>query len=315
MRLLRLMLKVLLLLVLGVLMLTGCREKNPEKERVLQADEILIYGTDAAGKVLVEMTANANLKGMSTEEKVGYLLQLLEEAGDAETVFPVLPKGIIEKVEITVPEETRLPRAEITLNESYLKMDPVQRALCKAGIAGVLLEHAALEGIDLKVQDTVIDTMEAGKIMLPNNDAGNLYNETIRATLYFADEERQKLLAEQRELELSMTDTLPMAVMQALIEGPAKEDHRPLMPNGTRVNDISVEDGICYVDLSSEFQINHEGTEILEMLTIYSVVDSLSNVNGIEAVQILIDGQRVDTFKGYIALDHFLERNSEIIGD
>ena len=101
--------------------------------------------------------------------------------------------------------------------------------------------------------------------------------------------------------------------MKALIEGPKEEGHLPTIPDGTKVTDIVLEEGVCYVDLSAEFQLNHEGTEQLEKLTIYSVVNSLSSVRQIDQVQFLINGEKVPYYKSYVQIDHFLQPDMELV--
>ena len=67
-----------------------------------------------------------------------------------------------------------------------------------------------------------------------------------------------------------------------------------------------IKDNVCYVDLSAEFQKNHLGGEKSEILTIYSIVNSLQNVSGVRYVQFLIEGERVEYYKSYVELDGFL---------
>ncbi len=135
----------------------------------------------------------------------------------------------------------------------------------------------------------------------------------VMARVYFLDPDKEVLTGEDRLLVLGPAEEMSLAIMKALIEGPEEEGHLPVMPRDTKLIDVRVDQGICSVDLSSEFQINHEGTELLEKLTVYAIVNSLTESGEIDKVQILIEGKQVETYKAYLALDHLLERDESLI--
>ena len=84
--------------------------------------------------------------------------------------------------------------------------------------------------------------------------------------------------------------------MKLLLEGPKNENLEKVMPEGTKVNKIELKNGIIYIDLSKEFIENHKGTIEEETLTIYSIVNTLTSLNEIEAVKIQIDGKEDSAF-------------------
>jgi hypothetical protein len=61
--------------------------------------------------------------------------------------------------------------------------------------------------------------------------------------------------------------------------------------------------GDAYVDLSHEIITGHPGGSLNEALTVYTIVNALTNnVREITGVQILVDGKQVDTLAGHIDL-------------
>ena len=82
------------------------------------------------------------------------------------------------------------------------------------------------------------------------------------------------------------------------------------VPAGTEINEIMIKDKVCYLDLSAEFQKNQSGGPREEALTIYSIVNSLTELPNIQYVQFLIDGQRVETYKTEVKLGSFLSPNA-----
>ena len=99
-------------------------------------------------------------------------------------------------------------------------------------------------------------------------------------------------------------------VVEQLIEGP-EEDANPTIPASTKVQNVVVEDGVCYVNLSEAF-LNSE-YDVTAQVCIYSLVNSLSELTGLNKVQILINGETVTSFRDIISLEDSLERNLDII--
>ncbi len=124
------------------------------------------------------------------------------------------------------------------------------------------------------------------------------------AHLYFADRQNSFLKSEQRVVSRSDDSTeFARAIVNALIKGSQRGLIRTI-PAGTELNAIYIApDNVCYVDFSEAVKKNHPGGSNSEMLTIFSVVNSLIlNVSEIKRVKILIQGHEAPTLAGHIAL-------------
>ena len=82
---------------------------------------------------------------------------------------------------------------------------------------------------------------------------------------------------------------------------------RPLIspfPAGTTLRAIYLTAaGDAFVDLSRHASAGHPGGSLDELFTVYALVNALvSNVQEIDAVQILIEGREVDTLAGHVDL-------------
>ena len=122
--------------------------------------------------------------------------------------------------------------------------------------------------------------------------------------LYFAGRNSYFLMAEQRVV-LHPADPVGLAdaIVKELIKGPQKSLLKTI-PDDTRLKALFITpDGTCYIDLSEAVSRNHPGGSKSELLSIYSMVNSLVlNVPQIERVQILIDGNQTPTLAGHIDL-------------
>jgi spore germination protein GerM len=125
-------------------------------------------------------------------------------------------------------------------------------------------------------------------------------------TLYFPSAGGDLLTAETREI----VDTKRPAdrgaqIVAALLEGPKSEGALPAVPPGTTLRQLWVrDDGNAYADFSEELMTGANAGSADEILTVYAIVDSLTqNVSEIRKVGILVAGRERETF-GHLDLSH-----------
>lgn len=133
----------------------------------------------------------------------------------------------------------------------------------------------------------------------------------VNVALYFADQNGEYLKAEKRQID--MVPGLARASVEELIRGPQGKGLSGTIPQGTRLLDINIENGLCRVDLSKEFRDKHWGGSSGEIITVYSLVDTLTQFATVEKVEILVEGQNIDTLAGHMDLSVPVFRNSQII--
>jgi hypothetical protein len=92
---------------------------------------------------------------------------------------------------------------------------------------------------------------------------------------------------------------------------PVAEPLLSAVPAGTTLRAIFITDkGEAFVDFSSELASAHPGGSLNEMLTVYTIVDALTvNLPAVSAVQLLVNGQEVDTLAGHVDLRRPLVQN------
>lgn len=145
--------------------------------------------------------------------------------------------------------------------------------------------------------------------------AGPVQSIKSAAHLYFADRDNYYLMSEQRVVSHS-ADSVDYArsLVEALIKGPQIPLVRTIAADTELRAIYIIPDGTCYVDLSQAVEKKHPGGCNSELLTIYSVVNSLIlNVPEIKRVKLLIDGKEVQTLAGHIDLEFPLEANMLLI--
>jgi spore germination protein GerM len=133
--------------------------------------------------------------------------------------------------------------------------------------------------------------------------------------LYFADPAGRYLVGERRRF--SRDGTLPDRMEQIvsdLIRGPHRE-LLPTLPPETRLRAaFAAPDRLAVVDFSQEIHTRHPGGVTTEMLTLFSIVNSLVlNLPEIDRVKILIDGRETLTLAGHLDITGAHQANMMLI--
>ena len=126
-------------------------------------------------------------------------------------------------------------------------------------------------------------------------------NEQMRQTivsLYYKNKDTKELMPEGRVIDSKeLLENPYKKLVELLIEAPKNDKLESAIPEGTKVNNAKIEGDIVYLDLSKEFIENHAGGQEEESLTIYSIVNTLTELTEVNSVKILIDGKEDESFK------------------
>ncbi|MGI5838217.1 MAG: GerMN domain-containing protein [bacterium] len=136
--------------------------------------------------------------------------------------------------------------------------------------------------------------------------------EQVTLTLYFGDTNAEYLIKEEREVEKG-AEPYETLLLNELIKGPQAQGLVKTVPPETKLTEIRVVEGTAFVNFSSEFQTKHWGGSAGELLTIYSVVNTLTEVPGINQVQFLIEGDKLDSLAGHMDIQEPLTRDENFI--
>ncbi|GAG60578.1 unnamed protein product [marine sediment metagenome] len=135
--------------------------------------------------------------------------------------------------------------------------------------------------------------------------------EMVEVNLYFSDSQAMYLVPEKRKI--SQTPSLARQAVIELIKGPENSDLYSTIPEGTQVNEVYIADDIVYIDLSEEIFKNHPGGSSGELMTVYSIVNTLTEIHSIKGVQILVEGNEKKTLIGHVDISMPLLRDEDWI--
>jgi germination protein M len=132
-------------------------------------------------------------------------------------------------------------------------------------------------------------------------------------TLYFGNEEGY-LRKEMRTIKGVPTAERGKELIQELISGTLSDDDTlNVLPEGTQILDYSFDEekGLATVDFS-EHILGAAGS-MGEIFAVYSVVNTLTELPGVEKVQFLVEGEIIETIAGHIYTGEPLERDLSLL--
>ncbi|HSL93538.1 MAG TPA: GerMN domain-containing protein [Bacillota bacterium] len=134
------------------------------------------------------------------------------------------------------------------------------------------------------------------QLPLPINP--NPVENTVTISLYFADANASELVLERREV-VRRNEPLEALVLRELIAGPSTQGAVATIPPEAKVISVQVVESVAFVNFSRELATRHSGGSAGEQMTLGSIVYSLTELPGIEKVQLLIEGEKQESIFGH----------------
>ncbi len=300
----RKLLIVLIILAFSIVCLCSCVNNTKTFETEIY------YGNQTQNSI--EFT-NVKIKANNSEEVLNKAL---------EKMFDV-PKG--SGYFVVFPENTKVNDAYVKDNTAYVDfskeifdLDQVSSILMRAAVVNTITSIKGINGVYITVdgEDYIDSNGEKTGVLHRTDIVLDAYGETTvtkYAKLYFADQEAQGLLPESREITVSDKETEEMQVVKQLVAGPTAEGLIPTIPGETKILSVDTKEGTCFVNFSEEFIAKHSGGTAGETLTIYSIVNSLTELDHVNQVQFLIEGQKRESFIHMIFNEPFSRNEAYII--
>lgn len=235
----------------------------------------------------------------------------------SETPDDVKKKEVIKDFSVT---DINISDRQITLtvSETYRIMPPEKEVLVRAAIVKTLGQIEGIDYIAMKLpgEDLLdalgqpVGSMTVAQFVDNAEDEFNTYD-NIDLVLYYADSDGEGLKKTIRKVEYNTNIAPEKLVVEQLIAGVTSDDLKATISPQTEIINVTVKDGICYVNLTGAFLILPEG--IRPEVTIYSIVDSLVELSGIGKVQFSVDGNSDIMLGDNMSLAGQYERNLDIV--
>ena len=227
--------------------------------------------------------------------------------------------SIIKPVYVSQPAvEINGIYADVYYDSSYYGMKPSTEVLYRAAvvkelsqISDVLYVRFYVDGKDAVYEDgTIIGNMSAEDFVdTKEGDIADVKWKTIN--LYFANKSGDALVKNSQRICYNKNVSVEKVVVEQLIKGTSEAGCYQSIPSSTKLLSISVVDKICYVNFSQEFV--NDMVNARSNIAIYSVVNSLAGLDGIDGVKIMVKGNSNLMYRDVISLDTVFYMNNELI--
>lgn len=280
-----------------LLLMTACSQEVPQPS---DDSFFYYYPADTAHSEGQEAFCTVPAENADTLEALleRYLAAPVPEGGAA-----VLPEGWSLQ-SVTQEDGTAL------LTFRGQAASPLQRSLTCTCLTKTLLQRTDLQRVSFSLpgrgEPLVLSTNDillTDTGMLPQKEA---------VTLYFPDAQRRYLVKETVLVEAMEAGDKPAFIMEQLLSGSSGGQLNSCIPQGTSLLGISVENGICTVNLSSHFVNGMEQQFAAERMAVYSIVNSLTELPQITSVDILVAGAPTETLY-LMDLSSGITRDEEIL--
>lgn len=148
-----------------------------------------------------------------------------------------------------------------------------------------------------------------------NRQAGDKITDGVEEVkLYFSTKDAMYLEAELRRVETGKSNKY-VETINELIKGPVSKELNPTIPEGVKIRDIRIERNIAYLDFNQALLDNHWGGSTGEIMTVYSIVNTITQFPEIDYAKILVEGKEIETLAGHLDTSVVLEADQNLIKD
>ena len=263
-----------------ILILSGCGKSE---------GGYIIYGIDSSGTRLVE---NA-YEGEVPDSKEELAKSLLDQLGDNEEMrnseSPIPAKVDVRAVEFS-SDETKL---SVYFTEGYSDIPLVREPLIRAAIVKTLLQIEDVSSVSFYVGDSVF-TDAAGRAIgamtkdtfIDDFGSSQAALQIRDLLLYYPSLDGEWLVPYEKRVHYSSNTNLARLVIENLCQDPVGSGLKAVVSDSSVFLHVSTSDGICYLDIDSSYFTKVTG--VTRDVSIYTLVNSLCELDGISKVQITV---------------------------
>ena len=286
--------------------LCGCGQDKEE-----DTSGMYVYFINKEGDELTK--EEYRIKSDNENNQISDLLDALSQNGDNEKDKAAIPENVIVN-------GFNLENGIVTVdfNSEYNQLKNQREVMCRAAVVLTLIQVNAVDGIAFTVEDepyekvpgTKLGVMDASSFvsMLRGGD-----DQFARADflLFFGNGDGSKLKRYDLKNANYGNKTKEEFIIDKLISGPDKDGYTPTLNKNIKLRSVSTSNNICYVDFDSSFLTERSG--VLDEVCIYSIVNSLCELNDIHEVQITVNKDSDIIYNKKISLREPLIRNLDIV--
>lgn len=305
--------KVLCILCTVILVfgMTGCGEKTDKQLISYQVFYINSDGSGLTGKTYQLKDAKQDLVSVIKE-----LIIRLQTPQDESLKSPI-DEGI-QVVDYQIKEN----QLSVYFSAGYNNKSGLDEILSRAAIVKTLCQIQEIEYVEFYVEDQ--------PLMLSGNAVGLMSQESFvdelnpqdqkqskETVLYFANKQGNRLKKITTDITYNAVEPIARLLVEQLIAGVSSIQNidetklQSAVPSKTTLNNLTIRDNICYLDLSRDFE--QQDPNVSSEVIVYSIVDTLCELPEVTKVQFSVDGEQKEKYGDLEGFNKPLERNLDLL--
>lgn len=305
--------KVLCILCTVILVfgMTGCGEKTDKRLMSYQVFYINSDGSGLTGETYQLKDAKQDL--VSVIKELIIRLQTPQE----ESLKSPIDEGI-QVVDYQIKEN----QLSVYFSAGYNNKSGLDEILSRAAIVKTLCQIQEIEYVEFYVEDQ--------PLMLSGNAVGLMSQESFvdelnpqdqkqskETVLYFANKQGNRLKKITTDITYNAVEPIARLLVEQLIAGVSSIQNidetklQSAVPSKTTLNNLTIRDNICYLDLSRDFE--QQDPNVSSEVIVYSIVDTLCELPEVTKVQFSVDGEQKEKYGDLEGFNKPLERNLDLL--
>lgn len=130
--------------------------------------------------------------------------------------------------------------------------------------------------------------------------------------IYFSTSNAAYIKAEKRIIESNEKD-LYQELFLELKAGPKSKKLRRVIPEGSKLINYSLKNKKLTLNFNAAFRDNHWGGSTGEIMTVYSVVNTFTDLKQVDQIKFLIENKEIDSLVGHLDLSQPLIYNQKLV--
>lgn len=175
----------------------------------------------------------------------------------------------------------------IELNESFAQLSGIERTVACACIARTFFGLTDAAQIHISAGGELCASLTPNSLQLADDGIDKLRTDL---TLYYTDDDRRYLIGQNLSINLAAQDDIVSYLVEQLKNAPGSVGLISPLPPNTVLLDSHVENGVCILNFSSEFETSGFSDSCAQRTTLLSLVNTLTQLENIERVEFQLEG-------------------------
>ncbi len=238
------------------------------------------------------------------------------------TILATDPKDLAKKAPIADfslrGSELKGSAISLDFTSAYYNMETIEEVMTRTAIVNTLCSYSEIDTVYFYVEgeplrdakDELVGAMTSDDFIY-NADTEMRNYGRAKLHLYFANESGDRLVDTYRSVVYNSNTSQERLVVEQMISGTSSDFAYSTLNPDTKIISVTTRDNICYVNLSGSFL--SEPYKVSADVAIYSLVNSLTELDNVEYVQIAVDGDPNTVFMESLSLSGNFSANEGLV--